>query len=382
MRVIQFRLFAAVALAALMVASCSSSGSNNVAPPADGGGGLDGGLEESGGPAMALCSGVVTQTPPATNACAGDPTRCLSGIATTSFIALPAHRCASVYRTFPEGTAQPLQSQLIAQDDTWAFSDLSPWAHYYVFVVDDFAVSDGGSSVPAILGPLTIPVPPPDAGGALQAAVKPVQLALLESSTTGGSWQVQWASAHVFDPKLGSEIADRAQVSVVIGGTPTSMPWTRPPGTTGPESYFVQFSPPPAAQPSYSILTVDPSLGTKPVAWSLVAAPPSYVGSITAPTDGAMVPANAPLVVSWGAQPAADFVLTELFAKGDAGAWSVAYTSPQPNDSSVTTETIPKEKVLPGQYLLNLAFSSANCPATADGCVFANSIAVAQFTAQ
>jgi hypothetical protein len=36
----------------------------------------------------------------------------------------------------------------------------------------------------------------------------------------------------------------------------------------------------------------------------------------------------------------------------------------------------------PGKYLLNAAFAKANCPAAADGCVLAEAVAVAQFTAQ
>jgi hypothetical protein len=377
MHLVRLWLFAVVALGAGGIVACSSTG-GGVAPSADGGG-LDGGVEE-GGTVMTTCTGVVTQTPPMTNACTGDPSQCLSGTATTSLTAVPTHRCASVYRTFPEGTARPLQTQLVAVDGTWAFSGLPSWGHYYVFFVDDFQVGpDAGSGVPAIVGPFAVPVATSDAGVAVQAAVKPVQLEVLESKTVGGSWQVQWASAHVFDPSLGSEIANRAVVSAVIGGAPTAMPWVVP--QVGSPSYFVEFSPPPAAQPSYTILTADPSFGAKPVAWNLVAAPPSFDGTITAPADGATVSANTPLVVSWGAQPAADFILTELFQRVDGG-WIQPYTSPQPNDSSVTSETIPKGTLIPGQYLLNVAFASASCPATADGCVLASSIAVAQFTAQ
>jgi hypothetical protein len=285
-----------------------------------------------------------------------------------------------VYRTFPEGTVQPIQTQLVAADDTWAFSGLPAWGHYFVLIVDDFPLAGAGASVDAIVGPVAVPSASPDAGAALQAQVKPVQLALLEAKTPGGSWQVQWASGHVFDPSSGAELKNSSQVAVVVGGMPTPMPWG--PDPSGESSYFVQFAPPPAAQPSYAITTSDPALGAAPLSWTLLADPPSFDGAIATPSDGATVPANAPLAVTWNAQPGADFVLTELFARNDAGGWTLAYTSPQPNDASVTSETIPAAMLPPGKYLLNLAFSRANCPASADGCVFANAVGVAQFTAQ
>jgi hypothetical protein len=336
---------------------------------------------DGGNPVTASCAGVVTQPTPPTNACTGDPAACLSGSAgTRGFATSPRHRCASVYRTFPQGTAQPVQTQIVAADDTWAFSGLPAWGHYYVLVVDDFSLPGAGASVAAIVGPESVPAALADGGASLQVQIKPVQLAALETKTAGGSWQVQWASAHVFDPASGAELKGSSQVAVVVGGQPTPMPWG--PDPSGGSSYFVQFAQPPAAQASYAITTSDPALGSTPLTWTLLADPPSFDGAIAKPSDGAVVPANTPLTLSWSAQPAADFVLTELFAKTDAGAWTLAYTSPQPNDSSVTSETIPASDLPPGTYLLNLAFSRANCPASADGCVFANAIGVAQFTAQ
>jgi hypothetical protein len=299
--------------------------------------------------------------------------------------AVPSHRCASLYRSFPQGTAQPLQTQLVANDDTWAFSGLQPWGHYFVVIIDDFKVSGGagpavGSSISTIAGPLTVPAAAPDAGAALHVQVKPVQLAVLESRPAGVSWQVQWASAHVFDPSSGAEIKNTAQVTVDVGGAQTTMPWVNDPSRGS--LYFAQFPAATAAQATYAITTSDPLLGAMPLSWSLVADPPSFGGAIMSPADGATVPANTALAVAWGAQPAADFEYTELFARNDAGAWSLAYTSPQPNDPTTTGETIPGALLLPGKYLLNAAFAKANCPATADGCVLAEAVAVAQFTAQ
>jgi hypothetical protein len=227
-----------------------------------------------------------------------------------------------------------------------------------------------------------------DAGGPLQVRVKPVELAVLESRTAGAAWQAQWASGYVFDPSSGAEIDPSsgaqiqrtASVSVDIGGVPRAMPWA--PDLAGQSSYFAQFSPPPPAQSSYTISTSDPALGPAPLPWTLQADPPSFDGAITTPPDGATVAMNTALMVSWSQQPSADFELTQLFARDDAGGWTPVYTSPQPNDSTVTGETIPAAKLAPGKYLLNVAFAKANCPATADGCVIASAVAVAQFTAQ
>ncbi len=356
-------------LAGCHAGSGGSSGHGEWSPP-------DGG---DPGP-IATCTGMVRQSPPPTNACTGDAAACLSGTAETlGFTAGPMHRCASVYRAFPQGTATPLQTQLVADDDTWAFSGLPAWGHYYVVVVDDFATVDGGSAIPAIAGPLTVPVGSPD-GGAGAVRVKPVQLSLLESRIAGGGWLAQWASAHVFDPSSGSELEGSAQVGVSIGGTPVGLPWVAADaGAAGASSYFVQFSPPPAAQATYTLVTTAPGLGSGAATWTLRADPPSFDGVIATPTDGATVPVGTALSVTWNPEPSADYELTEVFQKSGA-AWKSTYTSPQPNDSTVTSETIPN---LPaGQYLLNVALTKANCPPAADGCVLAAAIAAVEFTVQ
>jgi hypothetical protein len=299
------------------------------------------------------------------------------------FAAVPAHRCVSVYPTFPQGTATPLQTEMIATDDTWAFDGLPAGAHYYVVVVDDFAVQGGtGSAIPAIVGPLGVPAGAKDAGGAPAVHVEPVQLALLESKVAGGSWQAQWASAHVFDPSRASELEGTSTVDVVIGGTAIPLPWQGPDAGMAPSSYFAQFSPAPAAQPTYSVITADPALGKVPVPWTLVANPPSFDGTIVSPADGSTLPAHMDLTVTWMPQPTADYELTELFRREDGGGWTNVYTSPQPNAPAGPSDKIPGAKLTPGQYLLNVDLATASCPATADGCVFASSIGAAQLTLQ
>jgi hypothetical protein len=359
-----------------LTGGCSSHG-GSAPPPFDAGSAPEAGLP--------ACTGMVTQNAPPTNACTGSSAACLSGTADTKFFtAVPTHQCAGVYTTFPQGTATPLQTQMVAIDGTWAFDGLPAGTHYYVVVVDDFALQGNtGSAVSAIVGPLSVPAEAPDAaadGGGLAVNVVPVQLALLESKVTGG-WQAQWASAHVFDPSQGSELLGTSQVAVTIGGQPVALPWQGADAGTGASSYFARFSPPPAAQASYAFVTADPALGKLPLSWSLVANPPSFDGAILSPASGAMLPANTALTVTWTADPSADYELTELFRQVTGG-WTSAYTSPGPNSPAITSEVIPAGALTAGQYLLNVGLATASCPASADGCVFASSIAVAQFTVQ
>jgi hypothetical protein len=214
--------------------------------------------------------------------------------------------------------------------------------------------------------------------------VEPVQLLLLESKLAGGSWLAQWASAHAFDPSQASELEGTSTVDVVLGGTPVALPWQKADAGIAPSSYYAQFSPAPAAQPTYSVVTADPALGTVPLSWTLVANPPSFDGTIVSPANGSTLPANMDLTVTWMPEPTADYELTELFQRQVGGGWKNVYTSPQPNPAYVTSEPTPiSGKLLPaGQYLLNVGLATANCPASADGCVFASSIAAAQFTLQ
>jgi hypothetical protein len=153
------------------------------------------------------------------------------------------------------------------------------------------------------------------------------------------------------------------------------MPWG--PDLSGQPSYFVQFATPPPAQSSYVITTA--IAGEAPSTWQLQATEPTFDGAVTSPANGAMVSANAPLAVTWPAQPLADYELTELFARS-GGAWAQSYTSQQPLESAAAGETIPIGA--PGAYLLNVIFAKASCPPSADGCVFANAVATAQLTAQ
>jgi hypothetical protein len=353
-------------LAALVpLAACSGGSSSTTAGDA------------SPGDAGEMSDGPVT--PPPTAACQGDPTACLSGTVDGSRVAAaPTHAHANLYRVFPSGGAMPVATQLVAVDGTWAFSAVPAWAHYYVQITTNYAV---GGAQPATITTLAGPLTVPSTGGPVGVKVKPVQLQVFESRAAGGTMQVQWASAEVFDPATGDKLMD-AQVAITAGGTTTPMPWGQ--DLSGHAAYFVQFATPPAAQATYTVTTSSSALGASPITWSLTADPPAFDGSITAPASGATVPVGKALTVSWSAQPS-DFEQVELFfgGSGAGGPWMGAWSSASPDAQDTTQEPVPGSALgQAGAYLLNVAYTKASCPLTADGCVYASAVASEQLTAK
>jgi hypothetical protein len=366
-------------------AGCGGGGlsQENPRPGDDDGGALPGLTNPPGTPP---CAGYVTQTPPDAVICTGDPALCLSGTAAAAGFEVeagtaPAHLCASLYDVFPEGTAQPLHSQLVALDGTWAFSGLDPWPHYFVAVVADFRLpgSGGGSVIQRTVGPLQVP----RAGGAIDVRVPLAEVSLLQTVTSASAPSVDWASARVFDPSTGAALAD-AGVSIAIGATSVPMPWV---ATSKPGAYFVTFAPQTPAQSSYTITASDPALGGGVRTWGLVPDPPAFAAAITAPADGTSVPTTAPVTVEWQAQSSADFEFLSLFQQGDGGAWLPLYSSPGPLRPDVSQALLPTlgaggRQLDPGAYLVDVSYAKANCPSSADGCVLARSVASARFTAR
>jgi hypothetical protein len=361
------RRIAGLVAAAAFASACSSSsagGGADAAPPGD-----DGGVGGDGAMPGATCVGPVSSKAPSTNACPGDATRCIAGTLANAntLAASPVQACASLYQVLPQGAAPLIATQMVAVDGTWAFGDLSAWAHYYVKLVGDFRLPDGtGASIPAIVGPLAVP-----SAGPISAQLKPVTLQVLESRVKAGTRQVLWASARVYDPQTGGELSkDGATVSIAIGGVSTPMAWTD-------NGYYAAFSPPPVASASYTVST---TIGSTTRTWTLTSDPPAFDGAITSPANGATV-APGPLAVMWSAAPDADYELVEIFARGDGG-WSAtpAYTSAAPNRADTTSETT--SSLDSGSYLLNVAYAKASCPTSADGCVLSNAVADARFTVQ
>jgi hypothetical protein len=246
-------------------------------------------------------------------------------------------------------------------------------------------VADFGKT-PAI-GTLAGPLSVPSSGGPVAVTVKPVQAVASEHQcpigsmgcgTGGGSFVLDWASAHVFSPSDGSELqSSAATVSIDVGGASTPMPWT----TTGSQKlYFVDFATPPTAQTSYTITASGQAIGSMPASWTLAPSPPSFMPTITSPANNAMVSASQMLTVSWPAQTSADYVTVALFQVGDGGVTAVGANPPPELPPDTTTQTLSLQGS--GSYVVDVYFATAACPTTADGCVLSSAVAAAQFTAQ
>jgi hypothetical protein len=306
--------------------------------------------------------------------CTGDAGDCLSGTMTpaSGFLATPAPWAASLYRVFPSGGVEPIASQVVAADSTWAFSGLAAWAHYYVEFTPRFNVSAGvKESALTRIGPLAVPTA---AGASVTVFGEPVQLDVYEEGAPGATPLVQTASAGLVEIDAGS-----ATVSIEIGSVTTPMPWTMIPNQT--PAYYAQFANPPDAQPTYQITTSQPPAPI-PATWNLVADTSALTATITAPPAGGTAPANQPLQVAWALEPNADYELVALFQQVQ-GAWVNVYTSAQPEAADVSEETIPAANLAtPGAYLINVIFAKANCPPSADGCVHARTVAREQITVQ
>jgi len=375
---------AAFLLLTLAASGCFTTGDGTASP--DDGGGSAGDATVAGIDAATDAMQAQPATPAEKAACAANPSGCLTGTAALAkvFTKTPAQMQARLYRVFPFGTEQPLGSQLVDDAGTWTFgpppdageeAGVDPWAHYYVQVEADFYLGpDAGSAVAAVKGPLSVPSSGPSA-----VVVPPVQLNVLESRVPGGPMQLQWVLAHVFDPTTGAEIkgpatAGGATVSILVGGTSQAIPWSGPDGGVG--AYFFQFASAPAAQASYMVSVTSPTqaVGTYP----LVAEVPAFDGTVVSPDGGAPVDANAPLPVVWTPEPQADYEVVQIF---QSSGFASVYVSPQPDPPDSVQETV-QAGVAAGRYLLNVSYSKTNCPLTASGCVQANTVAAANFTAE
>src|SRR5260221_8832702 len=132
-------------------------------------------------------------------------------VETSGFFASMKLAEVSLYAVYPYGT-QPsvaLTPQNVTPDlsgrAAWSFGCLSAGTHYYLQATGHFKVADAKpASVATIVGPLTVP----SIGPALAVRVQPLQVAVLESRSAGTTArQLEWASAHGFDPATGEEIS-------------------------------------------------------------------------------------------------------------------------------------------------------------------------------
>ncbi len=344
-------------VAAAVAPACSSNGNPSV------------GLGDAGADALG--------PPPPTSSCMGDMTACLSGTVKAPKFN-PSFLVAKVnlFRVYPYGAVSAVQTVQVAQDGTFALSNVAPWTHYYLQAVGLFESTHNGNAVAAVVGPFTVPV----TGGPIPIEIKPVFLEVLQQRPTGGQTSLAWASAHVYDPASGAELTN-ATVSFTSGSQTWPMPYAANAG--GSMSYFATIPPGVAGGTAFTITTSAMALGGSPLTWSLVGEPATFDGAVTSPAPGATVPVNSPLTVTWMVQPAASHTVVELFRVQGMNNDVAVYQSPAAVASDVTMETVPGSALsMPGAYLLNVAYSKATCPTTADGCVYNNSTAPLDFMAQ
>ena len=339
----------AFALGAATLPSCSSAGSLT---------GVDGG---SDGPSdTGLPEDYVPI--PKTLACTGDVTKCLSGtFALKDFTAKPSATKVTLYRLYPHGDVETVAWTPVAKDGTFAFSDVAAWGHYYLQGEARFGTGSDATAVASNVGSFTVPSTP----GPIPIVVRPVFLEVLQQAPSGGSTLLNWASAHLYDPKSGKEVTT-GTVSLMANSQSYAMPYGTNAG--GLQSFNVNLPTPTAGGTSFAITTSYAELAESPVTWTLVGEPATFGGAITSPTGS--VPKNKALTVMWQAQPMASYSQTELFLQMGTS-FEPRYASPTVNAPDVTSETIPASALsTSGTYLINEDYANATCPPTADGCVY------------
>jgi hypothetical protein len=369
-------LCAAYGVLAVAIVACGSQDTNTIAD----GGGTDATTDTFASlDALPLLD---SQT------CSGDASQCLFGnaqvlpsdAAAAQFGVTPASLRARLFRQFPSTGISPTDQQIVGRDHSWAFSGLDAWAHYYVEFDPGFPEDAGVTeTVATVIGPLAVP----GAGASINVSVKPVQLNVFEASSQGATNQLEGATARLVEATDGT-----SSVSLLVGGNERAMMYD-----PAAHAYTVEFmqtpsTPLPAAQPTYRITS---SASGSPDEWQLVADAPTFTGTITQPSAGAILPAGGAICVAWSREPA-DYVTVELFKRDTSNSWVSVYNSSLPKLADVaptsscdgggaTAETIPGT-LGAGSYLLNVSFTKANCPATADGCVHSSTVANELFTVQ
>jgi hypothetical protein len=299
---------------------------------------------------------------PRTLACSGDASSCLSGtFAVKDFKAKPTATRVSLFRVFPRGDVQAVSWTPVAKDGTFAFSHLEAWGHYYLQGEARFGNGSKATSVISNVGSFSAP----SAQSPIAIVVRPVFLEALQEGPSGAPPTLAWASAHLFDPTSGDEVTT-GTVSLTANGKTYPMPYGL--NSAGAMSFNVTL---PANTPGggmFSITTSSEKLGASPTTWKLEGAIITFGGKIVSPSAGS-VPADKPLAVTWQAQPDASFTQTELFEMS-GGRLIQRYLSPTVNAPDVTKETIPASDLTSGMYLLNVDYTNATCPPSADGCVY------------
>ena len=341
------------ACAAVALSGCSSSTAPQTSAP-------DAAVAD--GAAQAFDSSV-----PRTSACAGDPTRCLGGtFNTTGFTGAPTLMKVELYRVFPAGTVAPIQSTILADDATFAFSNLDSWGHYYLKGVAGFGTGTvHTASVGVLRGRFAIP----STGGPIAIVMAPAQFELLEAADThGDNRALKWVSAHAFDPATGKELTN-ATVSFVQPAAMTAMPYGTNAGGT--KSYFFAFPAGSSLDASAQFQVTASAAGGAPMTASIateVASSPDV--TISSPSDGQTIPSNQPLEVTWSIDGAADYALVTFFLKQGTG-FTSRFASASALAADVAAATVPASALAaPGTYLLNVNGGHALCGSGANVCAY------------
>ena len=356
-----FTLKRFLSLTTVALAACTTSGD---LPPTDAGAAGD--------------TGAVVIPPTAT--CTGDPTACLSGtFATKLFTAVPSASKIELFRTYP-GSEAPIASQPVAMDGTFAFSGLSPWAHYYLRAVARFGSATSGTSITSVQGRLAVPIATPSP---IPLTVIPAELEMLETTYKGGPRVLQWVSAHVFDPGTGGEIT-QATVSVSgMGLSSTAMPFAT--NSSGTQSFFASFSSPPSGVSGVTVQVTHPSFGASGQAFTIGQEASSFdEPAILTPQNDGTIPVGQALTVTWGADPPqADYAVMAFFEKKN-GQFVGLYGTQAPLAADVTSDTVPAGDVPEAAtYLVNVNVSQTTCGgSSSDGCSNLFHTAQATVTAQ
>jgi hypothetical protein len=312
---------------------------------------------------------------PQTETCADAGADCIAGTVTVSgFSVAPMGLQVSLFRVFPYGAAVSQAKLPVATDGTFAFKNVTPWAHYYVQAEAGFQGSGSAPNlVTSIVGPVTVPL-----AGSIAVTLKPVFLEVFQQAPAGGATTIGWASAHVYDPATAADRSD-ATATFAAGGQSWPMPYVEDP--SGKKSYYAAL---PAGVPgatAFTITTSDAAASLPSTTWHLTGAPATFAGAIVQPTSSTIAKTGAPLPVSWQAVPAASYEILELFA--GMGTSAPLYVSPSPDAPDTTSETVPASALATaGIYLLDVVYSNATCPATADGCVYNDSTVPVSFMVQ
>jgi hypothetical protein len=325
---------------------------------------------------------------PATAVCTGDQTSCLFGtLKTSGFTAMFPYAEVQLYRVFPSGTAMPVDSQELATDGTFAFSGLAPWAHYYLRGVAQFGPPTAPVFIDTYQGRFAIPSTTP---APIALVIQPIVAGVGESEVAG-TRSVTYATARVYDPATGIEVTDATVSLVVAAGETLPMTYGAPVGQVAAPSYLIDFSgsSEEVEMGPIQIQAAAPELGASPLSVTISNEASLFEATLTSPADGATIPLNQALPVTWPSQPIADYALVELFVQKTtsstgAGSFVLDYESAGTIATDVTTDTIPATAIATaGKYLLNVDLGQAACGLDgSQGCAYLVHTAVANLTAQ